>query len=80
MVSATFVHTYNTPANGGVQLWASVAAAFIQAASTNTMPPSAPQSDLLSDSIGQFGGVVPVAIGSTRDRLVREYHRCHADH
>ncbi|MGA9668718.1 MAG: immunoglobulin domain-containing protein, partial [Terracidiphilus sp.] len=40
MGTATFAYTYNTPANGGVQVWSSVSAAFVQATST---PPSVPQ-------------------------------------
>jgi Fibronectin type III domain len=43
MGTATFVYTYNSPDNGGVQYWTSVAAAFAQAASTNSTPPSVPQ-------------------------------------
>jgi hypothetical protein len=43
METATFVYTYNSPANGGVQNWASVSAAFIQAASTDSTSDSVPQ-------------------------------------
>ena len=47
MGTATFVYTYNSPANGGVQYWASVSAAFAQA-STDSTPPSVPQNLVVS--------------------------------
>jgi chitodextrinase len=50
MGTATFVYTYNSPANGGVLGWSSVAAAFVQAASTNSTPPSVPQ-DLVASGV-----------------------------
>jgi hypothetical protein len=48
MGTATFVYTYNSPAYGGVQYWASVSAAFAQAGSTNSTPPSVPQNLVVS--------------------------------